>query len=196
MWARSRPLPFAGGNPFSLDMSSQAARAPGPCLRSGCSTSANAELQRRDDGDGLLLGKRAAVPADTGGLGRTAHRVAGAREVCQRCHVELLLQLLLSCWLLRRWRPCWLHVYLRCSSLGGAPEGNGGSCGPLLEESMGGSTSSPRGHCLHSRSVNGLSGFSSQALHSQCIDCIPGQRPSAASMPWTWAPASRYKQRP
>ena len=46
---------------------------------------------------------------------------------------------------------------------------------------------------LHSRNVNGLSGFSSQALHSKCI---PGQRPSAAPMPWTWAPASRYKQRP
>ena len=46
---------------------------------------------------------------------------------------------------------------------------------------------------LHSRNVNGLSDFSSQALHSKCI---PGQRPSAASMSWTWAPASRYKQRP
>ena len=48
--------------------------------------------------------------------------------------VELLLELLLSCWLLRRWRPCWLHLYLRTASvfvLGGAPEGNGGSCGPL-----------------------------------------------------------------
>ena len=75
--------PVAGGNPFSLDMSSQAARPP-VRLRSVCSTSTDAERQRRDDGDGLL-GKRAeTVPADTGDLGRTAQRVSGAREVCQR----------------------------------------------------------------------------------------------------------------
>ena len=106
------------------------------------------------------------------------------------------------CW------SCWCHAETLAALLaalvpsvfvlGVAPEGNGGSGGPL-EESMGRSTSPALScgvstwGCLNSRNVNGLSGFSSQALHSQCI---LGQRPSAAPMPWTWDPASRHKQRP
>ena len=114
--------PVAGGNPFSLDMSSQAARPPGPYLRSGRST--NAELQRSDDGDGLL-GERAAVPVNPSDLGRTAQRVAGARDLSALsfccsccCHAEALADLLAA------------HVP-SLFVLGVAPEGNGGSCGPL-----------------------------------------------------------------
>ena len=85
--------PVAGGNPFSLDMSSQAARASGPYLRSGRGTRANAELQQRDDGDGRL-GRGLPSPLIPVTLeGQPIGLPALERSVS----VELLLQLLLSC---------------------------------------------------------------------------------------------------
>ena len=138
-------------------------------------------LQKQRHGgscSGCRRGKRSAVPADAGDLGRAATpRISDSGDRGAAAGVAAAM--------LMPWRPRRLHLYLRCPFLGRLRRATADPAG--CWRSLWGAA--PRQLC---HAVPPLPQHrSGQRYLTGPAHCTPRKRPSAASItPWTWAPVA------